>query len=80
MSSKSTPEKQQDRRRWHLRPCMPTARSALVAALRSSLLALRSSLLAFGTERSSPRMSSSFVAQELRQRRNRGSMYTEWCA
>ena len=94
MSSKSTPEKQQDRRRWHLRPCIMTARSALVAALRSSLLALHSSLLAlrssllalhssllaFGTERSSPRMSSSFVAQELRQRRNRGSMYTEWCA
>ena len=79
-SSGSTPEKQQDRRRWHLRPCIMTARSALVAALRSSLLALRSSLLAFGTERSSPRMSSSFVAQELRQRRNRGSMYTEWCA
>ena len=86
-SSGSTPEKQQDRRRWHLRPCIMTARSALVAALRCSLhalrcslLALRSSLLAFGTERSSPRMSSSFVAQELRQRRNRGSMYTEWCA
>ena len=79
-SSGSTPEKQQDRRRWHLRPCIMTAGSALVAALRCSLLALRSSLLAFGTERSSPRMSSSFVAQELRQRRNRGSMYTEWCA
>ena len=84
MSSKSTPEKQQDRRRWHLRPCIMTARSALVAALRSSLLALRCSLLAlrcsllaFGTERSSPRMNSSFVAPELRQRRNRVSMYTE---
>ena len=79
-SSGSTPEKQQDRRRWHLRPCIMTARSAswIVAALRSSLLALRSSLLAFGTERSSPRMNSSFVAQELRQRRNRGGlMYTE---
>ena len=78
-SSGSTPEKQQDRRRWHLRPCIMTAGSAswIVAALRCSLLALRSSLLAFGTERSSPRMNSSFVAQELRQRRNGGSMYTE---
>ena len=74
-SSGSTPEKQQDCRRWHLRPCIMTAGSAswIVAALRSSLLALRCSLLAFGTERSSPRMNSSFVAQELRQRRNGGS-------